>query len=84
MVNIHEPEANNCFSTITQVIIAGEPWRGSILFFIIARRRQNLSDVKLKTCTVDCVFYIWAIQGAFESFDFEQFSRSARNQGHDK
>ena len=41
---------------ILELIIAGEPWRGSILFFVIPRRRQNLSDVKLKTCAVDCVF----------------------------
>ena len=25
------------------------------LFFIIARRRHHLSDVRLKTCAVDCV-----------------------------
>ena len=46
-------------------LIAGEPQRGSILFFLIARRRQNLSDVGLKTCEVDCVFfYIRAFWGA--------------------
>ena len=39
---------------------------GSCLFFIIARRRQNLSDVRLKTCAVDCVFYIRAFRGACE------------------
>ena len=38
------------------MMIAGEPQRGSCLFSIIARRRQNLSDVRLKTCAVDCVF----------------------------
>ena len=42
-------------------IFAGEPQRGSILFFIKARRRQNLSDVRLKTCAVECVFYIRAL-----------------------
>ena len=39
---------------------------GSCLFFIIARRRQNLSDVRLKTCAVGCVFYIRAFRGACE------------------
>ena len=29
-----------------------------------ARRRQNLSDVRLKTCAVDCVFYIQAFRDA--------------------
>ena len=38
----------------------------SCLFFIIVRRRQNMSDVRLKTCTVDCVFYIRALRGACE------------------
>ena len=37
-----------------------QAWRNliyfSCLFFIIARRRQNLSDARLKTCAVHCVF----------------------------
>ena len=32
------------FLLAMQQLIAGKPQRGSILFFIIARRRQNLSD----------------------------------------
>ena len=45
-------------------VFAGEPWRGSCLFFIIGRRRQNLSDVRLETCAVSSllisgVFWMW-------------------------
>ena len=29
-----------------------------IVFFMVARWRQNLSDVRLKTCAVDCVFSV--------------------------
>ena len=47
-------------------IVAGEPQRGSCLFFIIAKRSQTLSDVRLKTCAVDSVFYIRAFRGACE------------------
>ena len=45
---------------IYSAIIVGEPYRGSCLFFIITRR-QNLSKIRLKTCAVDCVWYIWSI-----------------------
>ena len=41
-----------------------EPKRGSSLFFTIARRSRNLSDVRLKKCTLDCVFNIWEFWGA--------------------
>ena len=65
---------------------------GSCLFFIIEKRRQNLSEVRLKTCAVDCVCYIRAFRGACKcnwknrSSSHSPFpaSRSARNQGHDK
>ena len=36
------------------------------VFFIIARRRQNLSDARLKTCAVDFVFHIRVFRGACE------------------
>ena len=39
-----------------RIIFAGEPSRGTCLFFIIGRRRQNLSDVRLETCAVSSVF----------------------------
>ena len=59
------------------------------LFFIIARRRQNLLDVRLKICAVECVLLYpgipgWLWRHVEISIDFEQYSRSARNQGHDK
>ena len=76
LINASPQQQRNINSTI----IAGEPQGGSCLFFIIARR-QNLSDVRLKTCAVNCVFYIRAFRGAC---DFDRLSRSARNQGHDK
>ena len=56
-----EPHNHQRYYT-TKLLIAGEPLRVSILFFIIKRRRQNLSDVRLKTCEVDCVFYIRAFR----------------------
>ena len=61
LVTFHDNTKNDS----TKYVIAGEPMRGSTLFFIIARR-QNLSDVRLKTCAVDCVFYIRAFRGACE------------------
>ena len=58
--------------------------------FIIVRRRQNLSDVRLKTCAVDCVFYIRALWGACEStWKYRSISSNSPAQleimqGHDK
>ena len=35
-------------------LIAGKRQRGSLLFFTIARFGQNLSDLRLGTCAVEC------------------------------
>ena len=59
------------------------PSEAAAYSLLIARRRQNLSDVRLKTYAVDCVFYIWWMYVKI-SIDFGQKSCLARNQGHDK
>ena len=53
LVTFHDNTKNDS----TKYVIAGEPMRGSTLFFIIARR-QNLSDVRLKDmCSRLCFLY---------------------------
>ena len=40
--------------------------------------RQNLLDVRLKTCAVDCVFYIQAFRGACEcTWKYRSISRNS-------
>ena len=46
------------------LLLASPSEAAACLFFIKARSGQNLSDVRLKTCAVDCVFYIRAFRGA--------------------
>ena len=54
------------------------------------RKSQNLSDVRLEACAVDCVFYILSFWGAcectwkYQAISSNRTSHSARNQGHDK
>ena len=53
LIKLRWPKRKNFYK---KDLIAGEPWRGSCLFFVIGRRRQNLSDVRLETCAVSSVF----------------------------
>ena len=55
-------------------VIAGQPKRGSRLFFTTARKSQNLSKVRSETCAVYYGFYIPDARKLHVeiSMDFEQ------------
>ena len=53
-------------------------WRAlarQLPIFYNSEKKAKLSDVRLKTCAVDCVFYIWAFRGACECRRFGAFRR---------